>query len=30
MAWTNREIMALVEPDRAHRKAYVDEELFDL
>ena len=30
MNWTNDEIAALVEPDRAHRKAYVDEDLFDL
>ena len=30
MSWTNKEISALVEPDRAHRKAYVDAELFEL
>ena len=30
MAWTNKEIAALVEPDRAHRKAYTDEDLFEL
>ena len=30
MAWTNEEIAALVEPDRAHRKAYTDEDLFEL
>ena len=30
MNWTNEEISALVEPDRAHRKAYVDPDLFDL
>ena len=30
MDWTNDKIAALVEPDRAHRKAYVDEDLFDL
>ena len=30
MNWTNDKISALVEPDRAHRKAYVDEDLFDL
>ena len=30
MTWTNEEIAALVEPDRAHRKAYIDPDLFDL
>ena len=30
MNWTDSEIAALVEPDRAHRKAYVDPELFEL
>ncbi len=30
MTWTNEEIAALVEPDRAHRKAYIDSDLFDL
>lgn len=30
MIWTNDEISALVEPDRVHRKAYVDSDLFDL
>ena len=30
MTWTNEEISALVEPDRAHRKAYTDEGLFEL
>ena len=30
MNWTNDKISALVESDRAHRKAYVDEDLFDL
>ena len=29
MAWTNKEIAALVELDRAHRKAYTDEDLFE-
>ncbi|MFP6737035.1 MAG: Rieske 2Fe-2S domain-containing protein [Rhodospirillales bacterium] len=30
MTWTDSDIAALVEPDRAHRKAYVDPELFEL
>jgi phenylpropionate dioxygenase-like ring-hydroxylating dioxygenase large terminal subunit len=30
MNWTTGDIAALVEPDRAHRKAYVDADLFDL
>ena len=30
MSWTNKEISALVESDRAHRKAYVDSDLFEL
>ena len=30
MTWSESEIAALVEPDRVHRKAYVDPEIFDL
>ena len=30
MTWSNNDIAALVEPDRVHRKAYVDPEIFDL
>ena len=30
MTWSNSDIAALVEPDRVHRKAYVDPEIFDL
>ncbi len=30
MSWTNKQIAGLVEPDRAHRKAYTDPEIFDL
>jgi len=30
MSWSDDEIAALVEPDRVHRKAYVDQEIFDL
>ena len=30
MTWSNSEIAALVEPDRMHRKAYVDPEIFEL
>lgn len=30
MSWTTEQIAALVEPDRAHRKAYTDPEIFDL
>ena len=30
MGWTNNEISSLVEPDRAHRKAYIDPEIFEL
>ena len=30
MQWTDDKIAALVEPDRVHRKAYVDQEIFDL
>lgn len=30
MPWSNEQIAALVEPDRVHRKAYVDDEIFDL
>ena len=28
--WTSKDISALVEPDRAHRKAYTDPDLFQL
>jgi phenylpropionate dioxygenase-like ring-hydroxylating dioxygenase large terminal subunit len=30
MTWSNSEILALVEPDRVHRKAYVDPDIFAL
>ncbi|MDE0334894.1 MAG: Rieske 2Fe-2S domain-containing protein, partial [Defluviicoccus sp.] len=30
MTWSENEIAALVEPDRVHRKAYVDPGIFDL
>ncbi len=30
MTWSNEEIAKLVEDDRAHRKAYVDPDIFDL
>ena len=30
MTWSDQKIGALVEPDRAHRKAYTDPEIFDL
>ena len=30
MTWTDDKIAALVEPDRVHRLAYTDQELFDL
>ena len=30
MSWTNEQIAAMVEPDRAHREAYTDPEIFDL
>ena len=30
MGWTDKTISALVEPNRAHRKAYVDPDLFEL
>ena len=30
MTWSNSDLAALVEPDRVHRKAYVDPEIFDL
>ena len=30
MSWTTEQISAMVEPDRAHRKAYTDPEIFDL
>ena len=30
MAWSNPEIAELVQPDRVHRKAYTDPDLFDL
>ena len=30
MTWTTEQLAGLVEPDRAHRKAYTDPEIFDL
>ena len=30
MTWTTEEIAGLVEPDRAHRKAYTDPDIFDM
>ena len=30
MSWTTKQLAGLVEPDRAHRKAYTDPEIFDL
>ncbi len=30
MTWSNQDIAALVEPDRVHRMAYVDPQIFDL
>ncbi len=30
MTWSNNEIAALVEPDRMHRMAYVDPDIFEL
>lgn len=30
MSWSDSEVAALVEPDRVHRKAYTDPEIFDL
>jgi benzoate/toluate 1,2-dioxygenase alpha subunit len=30
MGWTDKTISALVEPNRAHRKVYVDPDLFEL
>jgi phenylpropionate dioxygenase-like ring-hydroxylating dioxygenase large terminal subunit len=30
MTWSNSDIAALVEPDRMHRKAYVDPDIFEL
>ena len=30
MSWTTEQLAGLVEPDRAHRKAYTDPEIFDL
>ncbi len=30
MSWTNEQLAGLVQPDRAHRKAYTDPDIFDL